>query len=83
MTVRCTTAVRRIFNKGSAGRIQAKLGKNQRPEEPRLATLFFWTQRDKGCPFESGISVTHSQDTHLTAGYDGTTAAVSAQSVDH
>ncbi len=77
------TVVRRTFNKGCVRTRKAKLGKNQRLEELRLATLFFWTQRNKASPSESGNSVTRLEGTRL-AGYDGsTTAAVSAQSADH
>lgn len=78
MTVSCATVVRRTFNKGRLRTKKAKLGKNQRPEEPRLATLFFWTQRNKPCPSTSDNSVSRSQGTRL-AGYDDTKATVSAQ----
>lgn len=78
MTDRVVIFVKRTFNKGPCERMQAKLGKNQRPEEQRLGTLFFWTQRNKAFPLQSGNSVTLSQGSGL-AGYDGTKAAVSAQ----
>lgn len=76
MTVILST-VSRIFNKGWVQKREAKLGKNQRPEELLVGTLFFWTQQNKASPSTSGNSVTHAWG----SGYGGVTmAAVSAQS---
>lgn len=83
MTVRDMTVVRRTFNKGSLQTLEAKLGKNQRLEEPRLATLFFGTHRNKACPLESGNSVTRSQGEQNIDEYGGViTATASAQLAD-
>ncbi|WP_135807424.1 DUF5131 family protein [Halorussus marinus] len=78
VTVRVVTRVRRIFNKGRLRSRQAKLGKNQRPEEPWLATLFFWTQRNKSFPL-SQWQPCRSTERRVLVEYGGViTAAASA-----
>lgn len=72
---------RRTIYKIGVRTLEAKLGKNQRPEERGLVTLFFGTRRNKAYPSKSDISVTYLQGKH--AGYGGViTTAASAQLVD-